>query len=434
MDRTNVDRTKCPLISPVSGVDFPKAVVRPLANGAILHELPFCEEEIVRVDCLFKAGSVHQSHLLEASFAGQLLNEGTSRHSSAEVAEMLDSYGAMLNVSVSYENACVTLHSLKRHLEPMLRLLSEIITDPLYGEKEFVTYLNKRKQQYLIQQEKVTTLASRNMNAALYGPKSLYGTVAQLSDYDQLNVAWIRNFHRKRYVMRGCDIILSGKVDDAVRRVMEQTLGSIQTADPAPLPDSIYEWNELNKTYCFYEKAESVQSAIYMGRKVMSAKDPRFHQFSVLNTLLGGYFGSRLMMNIREEKGYTYGIGSYLLTQPQSGRFIISTQTATQFVEPTLAEIEKELKKLRETPVSEDELNEVRSYMLGENARVVDGSFSFVDAYISFLALGVEGNEFYKESSRSILSVTSKDLMELANQYFDRSQFCVSVAGKKVEG
>lgn len=427
-----MDRTICPAISPVSGVDFPRAIISKLANGATLHELPFGEEDIVRVDCIIKAGTIHQSQLLVASFAGQLLNEGTLRHSSSEIADILDSYGGLLSASVSYENTCLTMHALKRHLSPMLRLLAEVITEPLYGEKEFSTYLNKRKQQYLIQREKVTTLASRNMTAGLFGPKSLYGTVATIEDYDRLNTDLLREFHHNNYTMSDCDIIVSGKVDDSVRKQVAECLGAIASPARLPVSQSLYKWEELNKNYCFEEKSDSVQSAIYIGRKVMSAKDPDFHHFSVLNTLLGGYFGSRLMTNIREEKGYTYGIGSYLLTQPTMGRFIISTQTATEFVEPTLKEIEKEMKSLCEVLVEEDELNEVKSYMLGENARVIDGSFTFVDAYLSFLSQGIDGNDFYKQSERDILSATPERLMELANKYFkDKNQFCISVAGQK---
>lgn len=426
-----MNRTVCPPISPVSGVAFPKAVIRRLANGATLHELPFGEEEIVRIDCVFKAGSINQSHYLVASFAGQLLREGTLRHTSAEIADLLDSYGAMLGISVSHENTCVTLHSLNRHLAPMLQLLSEILTEPAYGEKEFSTYLNKRKQQYLINKEKVSTQASRNLNAALFGPRSLYGTVAELADYDAIEIDWLRQFHRENYTIGDCDIIVSGHVDDTVRSLIDRTLGEITTSERKPQGTSIYEWDELNTKYCFFEKADSVQSAIYMGRKVMAATDPDFHRFSVLNTLLGGYFGSRLMMNIREEKGYTYGIGSYLLTHPHFGRFLISTQTATEFVEPTLTEIDKEMERLCDTLVPDEELAEVKSYMLGENARVLDGSFSFVDAYISFLSLQVDGTDFYKESERSILSVTKEELRDLAVKYFDKEQFCISVAGQK---
>ena len=165
----------------------------------------------------------------------------------------------------------------------------------------------------------------------------------------------------------------------------------------------------------------------------MSAKDADYHSFSVLNTVLGGYFGSRLMTNIREEKGYTYGIGSYVMTHPSTGRFLISTQTATQFVEPTISEIRKELDRLRETRIPDDELDAVRSYMLGENARIVDGSFSFVDTYISFLTQGIDGTEFYRKSEETILSVTADELLGLARKYFDMDHFCVSVAGQKTK-
>lgn len=426
-----MNRTVCPEISRVSGVEFPVASVYKLKNGATIHELPFGDEEIVRVDCLFKAGTTFQSQLLVASFSGQLLREGTRSHTSSEIAEKLDSYGAALGINVSYETSNVSMYALNRHLEPMLRLLAEIVTEPAYPQKEFESYLNKRKQQYLISNEKVSSVASRNLNAALFGPKSVYGSAAVLEDFDSLHVDLFKAFHRDHYTMGDCDIIVSGNVDDNVRKMISEIFGSIESGTRSRPSHTIYVSDELNKKYCFQEKADSVQSAIYMGRKIMSAKEPDYHSFSVLNTVLGGYFGSRLMSNIREEKGYTYGIGSYIWVLPTTGSFLISTQTATSFVEPTLTEIEKELASLRETSIPDAELDAVRSYMLGENARVMDGSFSFVDAYISFLTQGIDGRDFYHKSEEAILSVTSEELRAMAQKYFDREQFCVSVAGQK---
>lgn len=428
-----MDRSVCPDMGLVTGFSFPKASSSRLRNGAMLYELPFGDEDIVRIDCLFKAGTLLQPQLLVASFAGQLLREGSRTHSSAEIADLLDSHGASLSVNVSYESACVTLYTLTRHVEPMLRLLTEIVTEPAYSEREFQTCLNKRKQHYLILNERVTNLASRNLNAALFGPKSLYGSSAVLEDFDKLDTEQLRAFHQCHYTMGDCDIIVSGKVDDGVRNLIANTLGTVRTGASSPQGDSIYVSDEMNTNYCFEEKPDSVQSAIYIGRLCMSAQDADYHPFFVLNTVLGGYFGSRLMANIREEKGYTYGIGSYVMTHPSTGRFLISTQTATQFVEPTISEIRKELDRLRETRIPDDELDAVRSYMLGENARIVDGSFSFVDTYISFLAQGIDGTEFYRKSEETILSVTADELLDLARKYFDMDHFCVSVAGQKTK-
>jgi predicted Zn-dependent peptidase len=139
------------------------------------------------------------------------------------------------------------------------------------------------------------------------------------------------------------------------------------------------------------------------------------------------------MSNVREEKGFTYGIGSYLWSLPTMGRFTISTQTATEFVEPAIGEIKKEMKLLCDSLIPADELDSVRSYMLGENARVLDGSFSFVDAYLSFLTQGVDGTDFYRKSEKTILSVTADELIGLARKYFDMERFCVSVAGQKTK-
>ncbi len=417
----------------VTGVSFPKASLARLRNGARLHELPFGDGDIVRVDCVFKAGALFQPQLLVASFAGQMMREGTRTHSSSEIAEALDSHGASLAINVSYESACVTLYALTRHLEPMLRLLTEIVTEPAYPEKEFTTYLNKRKQQFLIQNERVSTLASRNLNAALFGPKSLYGSAGESADFDRLDTDMLKRFHQVNYTFGDCDVIVSGKVDDKVCGLIDATLGAVPAVTHDRPVTSIYVRDELNASYRFAEKADSVQSAILMGSICMSAKDPDYHAFSVLNTVLGGYFGSRLMSNVREEKGFTYGIGSYVWSLPEMGRFTISTQTATEYVEPAIGEIKKEMSRLCESLILADELDSVRSYMLGENARVLDGSFSFVDAYLSFLSQGVDGTEFYRKSEETILSVTADELIGLARKYFDMERFCISVAGQKTK-
>jgi predicted Zn-dependent peptidase len=424
-----MNRKVQPEIRPIEDIHIQKAESSTLPNGILLHKINFGEEDVIRIDCMFRAGVFYQKLPLVASFTNQLLKEGTSNYTSTEIAEKLDFYGSWLQLSCSYHFAYITLYSLNKYLPETIRLIEDIILNPVFPEKEFQLLLNSRKQQYLIEQEKVQYLAHRNFLTQMYGAVHPYGKNVTLEDFERLNTASLKDFHKRFYNPENCQIIISGKITEPALECVTQSLGAMrQPIVNATEKPPVYSIESSSDHRLFIEKPESVQAAIYIGRPLFSRKHPDYQKFRVLNTLLGGYFGSRLMSNIREDKGYTYGISSSVTTFPDTGHFAISTQTGTEFSELLIKEVFKEMERLRTETIPEEELTMVKNYMLGEHIRMFDGGFALADAFISLLANGLDYT-FYEESSDVIKSVTSNELQELANKYFIQKEFYEIIAG-----
>jgi predicted Zn-dependent peptidase len=177
------------------------------------------------------------------------------------------------------------------------------------------------------------------------------------------------------------------------------------------------------------EKSDAIQSAIRVGRILFNKTHPDYFKFQVLNTILGGYFGSRLMANIREDKGYTYGIGSGLNSLLHSGYFFISTEVGADVTTKALDEIHKELKLLREDLVSESELETVRNYILGQFLRSVDGPFALAEKFKAVYEFGLDYS-YYDKYFHAVKTVTPAEIRDLANKYFQEKDLIECVAGK----
>jgi predicted Zn-dependent peptidase len=191
--------------------------------------------------------------------------------------------------------------------------------------------------------------------------------------------------------------------------------------------------HEINSTFeekKMVKKPESVQSSIRIGRKLFTKKHPDFFKLFVLNTIFGGYFGSRLMSNIREEKGYTYGIHSVLDSKINEGSLYITTEVGSDVCDAAIAEIYKEMKRLRDEPVEPDELKLVRSYLLGSILAGIDGPFKTAGTVKGMIAFGLEMDYFYQLVA-TIKTVTPSELQECANKYFQQKDFCEMVVGNR---
>ncbi|HOI26393.1 MAG TPA: pitrilysin family protein [Paludibacteraceae bacterium] len=425
-----MDRKKQPEIKPIEDFKIERAELKTLSNGIKLYILRQGEEDVVRLDWMLGAGNCYQDERLVASFTAQLLKEGTRSKSSSEIADELDFYGSWLQLSCSHQYAYVTFYALNKYLPKVMSLANEIIFEPTFPEKEFHTYKEIKKKQNIMDSQKVGYMAHYQFLKSLYGEEHPYGRIAEPKDFDNIKLEWIKEFHKKFYVTENCMVFVTGKVTDEVEKTICSALESIapsgrkieKRTSGTPYPDSRHR--------IFLEKKDSVQSAVVIGCPLFTRTDPDYHKFSVLNTLLGGYFGSRLMSNIREEKGYTYGIGSSITTFKELGHFSIMSQTGVEYTQPLIDEVFKEMDKLKKEEVSEEELNMVKMYMLGEHLRLVDGGLSIADNIISMVGNGLD-YDFYDKTVSSINDTTAKDIKDLANKYFIPENFYTVIAGKE---
>lgn len=424
-----LDRKTEPEIHDFDLLTLPKADCRILPNGVPLYVIDMGDQEVNRIDIMFNAGRYEQNVPLAAEAANAMLREGCRGLTSVDIAEKLDFYGAWLQSSVSYHNSYMTLYSLNRSFAEVLSMLESVIYEPVFPEKEFRTYIERSKQRLLVEQEKVQTLVNREFFGQLFGKDHPYGRPVEVEDYDRLTIEDLKIYHRDFYCPEHCKIVISGKVTESMIDRVSDCFRAKEGTSMIKSEQKNYPIVRSKEHFRYFEKPGALQSAVRIGMPVISRTHPDYMKLRILNTVLGGYFGSRLMLNIREDKGFTYGISSSVIGLKEDAYLSVSTQTGTEYVQPLIEEVFNEIERLREEKVPEEELKMVKSYLSGELARIFDGPFSVCDAYISLIANQLDF-EYYDRQFMTVQSITAEELQEVACKYFVRDKFYTSVAGQ----
>ena len=267
-------------------------------------------QEVVMIRLLFQAGRWHEQHKLSAQFAARMLREGTHQLTSKELHSRIEYYGSSLKTSANKDYASVTLYTLTKHLPYLLPLLQEVLIRANFPENELQTIVQNSRQKLLLNLEKNEYLAQRSFNQAIFGGAHPYGYNVKASDYEQITTEMLQDFHHQFYTPNNCQLYLAGKLTEAELGLINRYLGAKdwqKRAIPSPPVHTLPSYKVQQQ---YISKKDSVQAAICMGRPLFNKTHVDYPAFYVLNTLFGGFFGSRLMSNIREEKGLTYGIYS----------------------------------------------------------------------------------------------------------------------------
>ncbi|MBR8537748.1 insulinase family protein [Carboxylicivirga sediminis] len=399
-----------------------------LDNGIQVHLMQAGSQEVAKLDFLFPAGSIQANKPLLSSITCKGLSEGTQHLTGAEISEKIDFYGAYIGQQAQFHHSIVTLVTLSHFLPQTLELLENIIKHPTFEQKEINTLLNKRKQEYLIESDKVKTLATRAFTQNLYGKEHPYGNYLTLDDFEQITREDVIDFHKKAYIPKGTHIIVSGQPGSQLKQLLNKHFGQ-EWHSTSPLPDLLPPTDIIPEKDRFVPKEGALQSAIKMGVPLFNKQHSDFHGMQILNTVLGGYFGSRLMTNIREEKGLTYGISSFIMTYKHAGFLIISSDVKAENRELALKEINNELQKLRDEPISEEELQLVKNFLIGDMIRNFDGPFATSDNYRGLIDLNLTP-DYFNEFFNVLIHITSGELQQLAQKYFKEEALITVVAGK----
>lgn len=426
-----LDRTKRPAFAVLEKIDIQIPERTLLANGIPLNILRAGNEDVIRMDILIGSGIWHQEIPLQALFTNRMLCEGTLHKHSAQISELFDFYGAWMEQTSSMNYNFLTLYSLGKHFEHTVALLGEILLTPSFPENELQIVLKNNRQQYLVNSSKVNVVARKEFNRAFFGDGHPCGRYACVEDYDQLTREHLCQFYRKHYHAGNCSIYLSGNITPSVIKAVEREFGNTtwgegrqrQPLIPHDIPT--FEGRQIHVPH-----KDAIQSSIRTGFPMMERTHPDYQEARVLTTVLGGYFGSRLMNNIRKEKGYTYGIMANLASYPFASVLTISTETDNEYATRCVEEIRHEMKRLQEELISEQELSMVQSYMLGDMCRSHEGPFSLSDTWIFIETAGV-GETFFQDMACSIRQTTPERLRTLARKYFRPDDALEIVVGGK---
>lgn len=412
-----LDRTLPPPVQGMSSV-FRKPTLQVLSNGIPLRVIENAGQEVVRIDFVFGAGQWHQGQKLQALFACSMLREGCRGYSSSEFAERMDFYGAWLELSVAVSRSFVTLYSLKKFFPQTLALVQRMLFEPTYPEEQLQLLSSRKKAQLKVYLQKGSAQAIRAIRRSIYGTSHPCGMLSDLEDYDLLDPAMLRDFYSRHYGSRNCAIYLSGSIDDGVVKLVDEAFGKAEWGTGYAPDERHYVLSPSEERDTVIVKQDAMQSSIRMGKLLMDVKDPDYLPMRVLNTVLGGYFGSRLMKNIREEKGYTYHIASDLATNTSQVLFAVGSEALADKAEVVMEEVRNEMLRLQDELVSEDELRMVRNYMIGEICRNYEGAFALADAYIFMEHLGLP-QSYIEQTVEAVQTTDAVRIQQLAQRCFE---------------
>lgn len=402
---------------------------RLLNNGIELVYIHDPAQEVFKIDIVFEAGVYYQSQPLTASTALNMLNEGTRQHTAEQIADLFDYYGAYLDYNCGLNKSEINLISLSKYATETLGMLSEIITESIVPEKEFEIYLTNKCQEFLVNNEKTSFLARKEFSALLFGTAHPYANLIEVSDFTNLPIETVREFYRQYINARHCRIMVCGRVDDQLLQIITELFSGLSLPG-TPVSAPTYTFQPAPAGQYHVQKENAVQTSLRIGKSGVRLTDDDYAGFMLLNTVLGGYFGSRLMSNIREEKGYTYGISSFNVSMPMSSYWCIATDVNREHTSATIDETMKEIKKLQTELIPENELTLVKNYLHGDLLRELDGVFAQSDALKHKLNYGLD-NRIYADLIHKIRQYKAEDLMQLALRYWQTDEMYVVTAGEK---
>lgn len=399
-----------------------------LANGRRLHYFPLKDTELVKLDLLFEAGSAYQPQPLVARAANHLFTAATSPLNAAQLSEFMDFRGIIIDNNSDTLRSAVSFYTLRRHLPELLPVVDDMLRRPAFPEEEFEVYRAHRRHKILSARQKSSSVARRLFYEALFGTGHPLGRHAVPGDADKLTLSEVRRFFGQHYRPGDMDIVLSGRVDDRLLQELDTRFGHDTTS-----PETrhlVLERPSAPETLHAEETIPgAVQATVRVGRVLdLDWNTPDYAALTVLLTALGGYFGSRLMQNLREDKGYTYGITAHSQLYRGVIVFYVTADVAAGAADSAEHEIMAELRRLIEEPLSDSELNLVRTALTGDFLRSVDGIFERSARYADMV--GSDVTELFTDNlRRAVAEATPADLQRLAARHLSPETMTVCRAG-----
>lgn len=393
-----------------------------MTNGVPVFQIDLGAQEVFQAEFVFYAGNCFENKTGIAAATNFLLKAGTNTRSAFEINEAFEYYGAQCSRACYNETSVVNVHGLSAHTGKLFPVLRDMLTDAIFPAEELSIYVSNAGQALAVNMKKCEFVASRMIDEMLYGKDHPYARFNNEASLDALSRDDVIDFYNQYYQQGRLAIFVSGKLPQDIRAQLEASFGDLpftapdfETALPSFSPAA-------EKFLRHTNDAQAVQGAVRIAQPFPSRHHPDFQGVIVLNSIFGGYFGSRLMSNIREEKGYTYGIHSYLQNHIGEGAWMISTEAGKDVCEATVSETFKEMDILRDELIDEEELETVKNYMIGTILGDLDGPFQVMAKWKNIILNKLDERYFY-DSVNTIKSITAEQLQALARKYLVKERF-----------
>ncbi|MBC7867406.1 MAG: insulinase family protein [Gloeobacteraceae cyanobacterium ES-bin-316] len=393
-----------------------------LDNGIPVYTINAGAQDVIQIEMVFFAGNSYEAQKGVAATTNFMLKNGTQNKTALQINEAFEYYGSYCTRACYNETSTLSLHTLTKQLDHLLPVMTEMLTDSIFPEQELDIYKQNSKQRLAVNLQKAEFVAGRLIDSYLYGDTHPYGKYTNAEDIDAITTHALKAFYKNYYLQGKAALFVSGNLPVDIEKKLNDAFGKLALCAPDYKNPFIAATPVSETKFRIQNDAAAVQGAIRLASPFPNRHHPDFKKVMVLNNIFGGFFGSRLMANIREDKGYTYGIHSYLHNHIQQSAWVISTEAGKDVCEATIEEVYREMKILREELVDEEELLLVRNYMMGSILGDLDGPFHIMAKWKNIILNNLDENYFY-ESVKAIRETSAEELQALANEYLQPEKF-----------
>lgn len=420
-----------PRISPVSLGNLALPEKRTMPNGVPLYLLEGGGKGVVRLDILLRGGYAVQEKPLQAMFVNRMLREGVDGMTAEQISQKLDYYGAWIEMYSSQGCNHITLYTMSKHFGPLVELLEAMVKRPLFPQDNLDTVRRNNRSHFMVNNRKVDVVSQRYFENSLWGDAHPMGHIVEAGDYDAITREDLISYHSRFYNSANCSIFMTGDADSAMLDAVERMFGTERWGSGEALGTLNVGEPETDFSRRVVEVDDAMQSAVKIGFMALESSHPDFFKFRFLSVLLGGYFGSRLMSNVREENGYTYHIAAEVDAYGCRNAFMISSECDGSYVAPLMDEVYKEIGRIVDEPIPADEVELVRNYILGELMREYEGQFAKTEVFVNAMLSG-ESFASVNDYLNVVRTVTAEELEEVARKYLKKDRMIEIIAGAMV--
>lgn len=429
MNKSAVNRQQAPALQVADKVELGRFEQYRLTNGVPVYFTHSDGEDIVKIECAFAAGRWYEPAPMVSRATIRLLTQGTSTHSSKQLADEIEFYGASVDTDNGHDHTSVKIFVLRKHLSKVLPLVKEMLEDAIFPEEELNLFKSKQVQKLRVGLQNTDFVANRTMHEKLFGPDHPYGYAVNEDIIAGLNRAQLLAFSSTYYQPARATLFLSGNITLDVLQELETHFGS---QSPAPaITKPTFDLGTAEEQEFLVLNEQSVQSSIRFGGLTINKHHEDFPALNVANTVLGGYFGSRLMSNIREEKGYTYGIFSMIKHHREASFFVVDTEVGNEVCQPAVEEIMKEMDKLCHHEIDDQELTVVRNYMTGSLIRATDGPFNRIKVIRNMVLSDLDVG-YFSRLVEAVQQASPASIREMADRYLQPGMYKRIICGNPV--
>ena len=435
MENNTIDRKRQPQHSDIKINAYPEVETKKMKNGIQLFVMNIQNTDLVRIDFMFRGGAWVQDKPLQAIATLMMLKEGAGKLSPQQINQMIDFYGAKIYVKHSRTYCNLSVLCLKKFIKDVCKIVALFFNSPTFNDNSLQLVKQQLFTNYNIKKEKVGEMAERALFTELLGynhPATSYETE---EDFKNLNKALIEDYYNRFLNSDNCKVVLAGGVDANVMEIINNFFGNTYWGGDKPVLNvgkMICDRDIKPKTNCNnrveYKMAnKSMQAAVAAVNVLPRLKGKELAALLITNDMLGGFFGSRLMANIREKNGLTYGIASTIRNFVNYAAVYIHTETSNDYVDRVIEEIKLEIEAMAKQPPTSEELNRVKNYFCGKSARTYETNLDFPTHLINNIALGFSIEDI-AQIHEDIQKLKPQDIAECAKRYLDTNGFIYAVA------